>query len=76
MGCNIHIMAKIGDKEFTVMLDIHTYKLLHDEMRAVHQELSRLRDCPEMDERLTAKVDLLPELFVGIAGSKTNSLLD
>lgn len=37
-------MAKIEDKEFTVVLDIRTYKMLRDTMRQVYQELCRLRD--------------------------------
>lgn len=44
-------MAKIEDKEFTVVLDIRTYKMLRDTMRQVYQELCRLRDCSTMDEQ-------------------------
>lgn len=61
------IMAKIEDKEFTVVPDIRTYKMLRDTMRQVYQELCRLRDCSAMDARLIAKVELLSDLFVGIS---------
>lgn len=39
-----YIMAKIEDKEFTIVPDIRTFKMLRDEMRAVAGELSRLRN--------------------------------
>ena len=68
-----YIMTKLENKEFTIIPDIRTYKMLRDEMRAVYQELSRIRDCSEMDERLTAKVDLLAELFTGLAGKASES---
>lgn len=62
-----YIMAKIEDKEFTVVPDIRTYKMmLRDTMRQVYQEFCRLRDCSTMDERLIAKIELLSDLFVGI----------
>ena len=60
-------MAKIEDREFTVVPDIRTYKMLRESMRQVYQELCRLRDCSAMDERLIAKIELLRDLFVGIA---------
>uniref|UniRef100_UPI0024B3314E hypothetical protein n=1 Tax=Curtanaerobium respiraculi TaxID=2949669 RepID=UPI0024B3314E len=41
---------------------------LRESMRQVYQELCRLRDCSAMDKRLIAKVELLSDLFVGIAG--------
>lgn len=63
-----YIMTKLEDKEFTIAPDIRTYKMLRDEMRAVHQELSRLRDCSEMDELLAARVNLLSDLFIGLKG--------
>lgn len=66
-----YIMAKIEDKEFTVAPDIRTYKMLRDSMRQVYQELCRLRDCSAMDERLIAKIELLSDLFIGIAGDAT-----
>ena len=69
-------MAKIEDKEFTIVPDIRTYKALRDEMRAVYRELSRLRDCSDMDERLIAKVELLSDLFLGIAGDDPESELE
>lgn len=62
-----YIMAKIEDREFTVVPDIRTYKMLRESMRQVYQELCRLRDCSAMDERLIAKIELLRDLFVGIA---------
>ncbi|MCI2193647.1 MAG: hypothetical protein LKK46_05885 [Ancrocorticia sp.] len=71
-----YIMAKIEDKEFTIVPDIRTYKALRDEMRAVYRELSRLRDCSDMDERLIAKVELLSDLFLGIAGDDPESELE
>ncbi len=63
-----YIMTKAEDKEFTIVPDIRTYKMLRDEMRAVYQELSRLRDCSEMDELLAARVSLLSDLFTGLKG--------
>lgn len=63
-----YIMAKIEDREFTVVPDIRTYKMLRESMRRVYQELCRLRDCSAMDKRLIAKIELLSDLFVGIAG--------
>lgn len=63
-----YIMTKLEDKEFTIVPDIRTYKMLRDEMRAVYQELSRLRDCSEMDELLAARVNLLSDLFTGLKG--------
>lgn len=63
-----YIMTKLENKEFTIVPDIRTYKMLRDEMRAVYQELSRLRDCSEMDELLAARVSLLSDLFTGLKG--------
>lgn len=71
-----YIMTKLEDKEFTIVPNIRTYKMLRDEMRAVYQELSRLRECSEMDEVLVAKVDLLAELFIGVAGKTRKSPLE
>jgi hypothetical protein len=71
-----YIMTKIEDKEFTIVPDIRTYKVLRDEMHAVYRELSRLRDCSDMDERLIAKVELLSDLFLGIAGDNPESELE
>lgn len=71
-----YIMAKIEDKEFTVVPDIRTYKMLRDTMRQVYQELCRLRDCSIMDERLIAKIELLSDLFVGIAGDASRGELE
>lgn len=69
-------MAKLEDREFTVVPDVRTYKMLRDEMQAAYQELCRLRACSEMDEALAAKVDLLAELFIGIAGADATSPLE
>lgn len=69
-------MAKIEDKEFTVVPDTRTYKMLHDTMRQVYQELCRLRDCLTMDERLIAKIELLSDLFVDIAGDASRDELE
>lgn len=63
-----YIMAKLEDREFTVVPDIRTYKMLREPMSRVYQELCRLRDCSTMEERLIAKIELLSDLFVGIAG--------
>ena len=71
-----YIMAKIEDKEFTVVPDIRTYKMLRESMRQVYQELCRLRDCSTMDERLIAKIELLSDLFVGIAGDAPRGELE
>ncbi len=69
-------MVKIEDKEFTVVPDIRTYKMLRDTMRQVYQELCRLRDCSTMDERLIAKIELLNDLFVDIAGDASRGELE
>lgn len=63
-----YIMTKLENKEFTIVPDIRTYKMLRDEMRAVYQELSRIRDCSEIDERLAARFNLLSDLFAGLRG--------
>ena len=56
--------------------DIRTYKMLRDTMRQVYQELCRLRDCSTMDERLIAKIELLSDLFVDIAGDASRGELE
>lgn len=71
-----YIMVKIEDKEFTVVPDIRTYKMLRDTMRQVYQELCRLRDCSTVDERLIAKIELLSDLFVDIAGDASRGELE
>lgn len=71
-----YIMTKLEDKEFTINPDIRTYKMLRDEMRAVYRELSRLRDCSEMDEVLAARVELLADLFIGVAGEAPESSVE
>lgn len=71
-----YIMAKLEDREFTVVPDIRTYKMLRDSMRQIYQELCRLRDCSTMDERLIAKIELLSDLFVGIAGDLARGELE
>jgi len=71
-----YIMTKLEDKEFTIVPDVRTYKMLRDEMRTVYTELSRLRECSEMNEALAAKVELLAELFIGIAGERPESPLE
>ena len=40
------------------------------------KELCRLRDRSTMDERLIAKIELLADLFVGIAGDGSRSQLE
>lgn len=71
-----YIMTKLEDREFTVVPDLRTYKMLRDSMRQVYQELCRLRDCSVMDERLIVKIELLADLFVGIAGDSSRSQLE
>lgn len=71
-----YIMTKLEDREFTVVPDLRTYKMLRDSMCQVYQELCRLRDCSAMDERLIAKIELLADLFVGIAGDGPRSQLE
>jgi hypothetical protein len=71
-----YIMKRLEDDEFTVVPDMRTYKALRDEMRAVYRELSRLRDCSDMDERLIAKVELLSDLFTGLVGDEPESEID
>lgn len=41
--------------------------MLRDEMRAVVGELSRLRNTGDLGEELEARVELLCDLFLGIA---------
>lgn len=69
-------MAKLEDKELTVVPDIRTYKILCDSMRQVYQELCRPRDCSTMGERLIAKIELLSDLFVGIARDASHGKLE
>lgn len=71
-----YIMAKIEDREFTVVPDIRTYKMLRESMRQVYQELCRLRDCSTMDKRLISKIELLSDLFAGIAGDAERGKLE
>lgn len=71
-----YIMTKIEDREFTVVPDLRTYKMLRDSMRQIYQELCRLRGCSAMDERLIAKIELLADLFVGIAGDGSRNQLE
>ena len=61
-----YIMMKLEDKEFTIVPDVRTYKMLRDEMRAVYQELCRIRDGSDINEQLEAKIVLLSELFAGL----------
>lgn len=62
-----YIMAKIEDKGFTIIPDVRTFKMLRDEMRAVVGELSRLRNTGDLGDELEARVELLCDLFLGIA---------
>lgn len=62
-----YIMTKLEDKEFTIVPDVRTFKMLRDEMRAVVGELSRLRNTGDLGEELEARVELLCDLFLGIA---------
>lgn len=71
-----YIMTKLENKEFTVVPDLRTYKMLRESMREVYQELCRLRDCSTMDEGLIAKIELLSEFFVDIAGDAPRSQLE
>ncbi|WP_283171545.1 hypothetical protein [Curtanaerobium respiraculi] len=69
-------MKRLEDDEFTIVPDMRTYKALRDEMRAFYSEPSRLRDCSDMDERLIAKIELLSDLFAGIAGDAPRGELE
>lgn len=71
-----YIMTKVEDREFTVVPDLRTYKMLRDSMHQVYQELCRLRDCSAMDERLIAKIELLSEFFIDIADDAPRSQLE
>jgi predicted DNA-binding protein len=71
-----YIMTKVEDREFTVVPDLRTYKMLRDSMHQVYQELCRLRDCSVMDERLIAKIELLSEFFIDIADDAPRSQLE
>ena len=70
-----YIMTKLENKEFTIVPDIRTYKMLRDEMRAVYQELCRIRTGSDVPECLEAKIELLTELFAGLDDTKTDSPL-
>jgi hypothetical protein len=59
-----------------VVPDLRTYKMLRDSMHQVYQELCRLRDCSVMDERLIARIELLSEFFVHIAGDNARCELN
>ncbi|QWT17498.1 hypothetical protein KPC83_06600 [Collinsella sp. zg1085] len=71
-----YIIAKLENREFTIVPDIRAYKMLRESMRQVYQKLCRLRDCSTMDARLIAKVELLSDLFVGIAGDAPRGELE
>ena len=70
-----YIMTKLENKEFTIVPDIRTYKMLRDEMRAVYQELCSIRNGSDVDECLEAKIEILTELFAGLNDTKTDSPL-
>lgn len=70
-----YIMTKLENKKFAIVPDIRTYKMLRDEMRAVYQELCRIRSGSDVDECLEAKIELLTELFAGLNDTKTDSPL-
>lgn len=65
-----------GGWEFIILPDIRTYKMIRNEMRAVYQELCRLRDCSEMDDLLIYQIELLTKFFVGLAGEGYESPLE
>jgi hypothetical protein len=69
-------LMQVEDREFTVVPDLRTYKMLRDSMHQVYQELCRLRDCSVMDERLIAKIELLSEFFIDIADDAPRSQLE
>lgn len=69
-----YILTKLENGEFTIVPDLRTYKMLRDSMRQVYQELCRLRDGSNIDERLIAKVELLTDLFAGIGGKSVCQL--
>ena len=52
-------MTKLENKEFTIVPDVRTYKMLRDEMRAVYQELCRIRENSGISKRLEAKLNFL-----------------
>ena len=70
-----YIMTRLEGKEFTIVPDIRTYKMLRDEMRAVYVELCRIRDGSDIEEGLKAKIELLADLFVGLKDAKAKSPL-
>lgn len=71
-----YIMAKLKNRGLIVVPDIRTYKMLCKSMRQVYQELCRLCDCSTMDERLIAKIELMSDLFIGIAGDAPRGELE
>lgn len=62
-----YIMAKIENKDFTIVPDIRTYKMLRNETRTVASELSRLRNTGDLGAELEARVELLCDPFLGVA---------
>lgn len=51
-----YIMTKLENKEFTIVPDIRTYKMLRDEMRLIYRELCRIREGSDIDKGLEAKI--------------------
>lgn len=70
-----YIMMRLEEQDFIIEPDMRTYKALKDYMQQVYQELCRLRSCSQMDELLISKVELLSDLFVGVATDASNGVL-
>lgn len=70
-----YIMMRLEEQDFIIEPDVRTYKALKDYMQQVYQELCRLRSCSQMDELLISKVELLSDLFVGVAADASNGVL-
>ena len=65
-----YIMMAIERKDYVIVPNSRTYKMLRNEMHEVYQELCRLRDASDMDKFLKHRIDLLAEFFVGLEGKE------
>ena len=68
-----YIMTKLENKEFTIVPDVRTYKMLRDEMARVYRELRRIRSAGEVDEGLAWTVDFLAREFSAMRGEEEPS---
>ena len=69
-----YIMMAIERKDYVIVPNSRTYKMLRNEMHEVYQELCRLRDASDMDKFLKYRIDLLAEFFVGLEGKECSPI--